>query len=80
MQELYQGLLGGRKFHYQIKLAVNKGIDLLKDPMLGNMAHALQLSNFLSIKKKARIFVPKSGTFIGVVDESGLLEENEIFI
>ena len=46
MSELYTGLLGGRKFHYQIKLAINKGIDLLADPMLSNMAHALQLANF----------------------------------
>ena len=41
MQELYAGLLGGRKFHYQIKLALNRGIDILKDPMLGQMVCAL---------------------------------------
>ena len=80
MQELYSGLLGGRKFHYQIKLAINHGLDILQDPMLSSMVHALQLANFQSIKKKARVFVPESCTLIGVVDETGLLEANEIFV
>ena len=80
MQELYTGLLGGRKFHYQIKLAINRGIDILGDPMLCSMVHALQLANFQSIKKKARVLIPESCTLIGVVDETGLLEANEVFV
>ena len=80
MRELYSGLLGGRKFHYQLKLAINRGIDILEDPMLGCVVHALQLANYQSIKKKARIFMPQSTTLIGVVDETGLLEENEVFV
>ena len=35
MNELSQGLLGGRKFAYQLKLAINRGIDVVRDPMLG---------------------------------------------
>ena len=35
MQKLYLGIQGGRKFCYQLKLAINRGIDLLADPMLG---------------------------------------------
>ena len=80
MRELYRGLLGGRKFHYQIKLAINRGIDILKDPMLGSMVHALQLASFLAIKKKTRIQIPEACTLIGVCDETGLLEENEVFV
>ena len=34
----------------------------------------------MSIKKKARVFVPEAVNLIGVVDETGLLEENEVFI
>lgn len=41
MLELYTGLLGGRKFNYQFKLCINKGIDIMQDPMLGQMVHAL---------------------------------------
>jgi len=80
MNELTNGLLGGRKFNYQLKLTINRGIDIMRDPMLGQIVQSLQLANYLSIKKKARIQEPKSCTLIGVVDESGLLEENEIFV
>jgi len=52
----------------------------MNEPMLCQMVHALQLSNFQSIKKKARIMMPESTTLIGVVDEDGILEENEVFI
>ena len=41
MLELYTGLLGGRKFNYQFKLCINKGVDIMQDPMLGQMVHAL---------------------------------------
>lgn len=80
MRELYSGIMGGRKLHYQIKLALNRGIDLIQEPMLGSMIHTLQLANIQSIKKKARIYMQESATLIGVVDETGLLEENEIFV
>ena len=80
MRELYSGIDGGRKFHYQIKLAINKGIDILNDPMLRQMIHALQLSVYQGIKKKARIMIPQSTNLIGVVDESGILEPDEVFV
>lgn len=41
MNELSSGLLGGRKFSYQLKLAINRGIDVLHDPMLAQIVHAL---------------------------------------
>jgi len=58
MRELYTGIMGGRKFHYQLKLAINRGFNIMQDPMLGSMVHALQLASFQSIKKKARILMP----------------------
>ena len=48
--------------------------------MLSSMVHALQVCSLLAIKKKARIQVQESANLIGVVDESGILEENEIFV
>ena len=80
MRELYQGILGGRKFHYQIKLAIRKGIDIWSEPMIRNVVYANQLAGYQSIKKKARILMQESCTLIGVVDETGLLEPNEIFV
>lgn len=40
----------------------------------------MQLTQYLNLKKKARIIVPDSCVLIGVVDDRGILEENEVFI
>ena len=80
IRELHQGVLGGRKFHYQIKLAIQKGIDIWNEPMMKSVIYANQLSTYQSIKKKARILMQESCTLIGVVDETGLLEPDEIFV
>ena len=80
MKQLFQGILGGRKIHYQIKLALTKGIDIWNEPMLRNVIYANQLASYQAIKKKARILMQESCTLIGVVDETGLLEPNEIFV
>jgi hypothetical protein len=34
----------------------------------------------LNLKKKARIFVPDSCVLFGVIDESGILKQDEIFV
>ena len=48
--------------------------------MLRNVIYANQLASYQAIKKKARILMQESCTLIGVVDETGLLEPNEIFV
>lgn len=40
----------------------------------------MQLNAHLNIKKKAKILVPNSCCLIGVIDDKGILEENEVFI
>ena len=45
-----------------------------------NVINANQLASYQSIKKKARILMQESCTLIGVVDETGLLEPDEIFV
>jgi len=80
MRQLYLNLLGGRKFHFQIKAGIRKGLDILNEPILGNIVRALHLSTYLNMRKKARIQIPKSATLIGVVDDTGLLEPHEIFV
>jgi hypothetical protein len=37
--------------------------------MFSNVLYGLQLSNYLNLKKKARILVPDSATLIGVADD-----------
>ena len=44
------------------------------------LLHGIQLVQFQSIKKKARIMVADSATLIGVVDTDGVLEEGEVFV
>ena len=48
--------------------------------MLKNVIHANQLTGIQQIKKKSRILIQDSCTLIGVVDETGLLEPDEIFV
>lgn len=40
----------------------------------------MMLSAVMNLKKKARIIVPNSCVLLGVVDDSGVLEENEVFV
>ena len=63
-----------------IQNAAGKKVDLIAEPMFSSVLYGLQLSSFLSLKKKARILVPDSATLIGVVDEDGILEEDEVFV
>ena len=53
---------------------------MAKDPIFSSILYTMQLSQYLSIKKKARIVVPESCVVIGVVDEWDVLEEDEVFV
>lgn len=59
---------------------MTSGKDLTKEPLFNNVIHTFELSATQSLKKKARILVPDSCTLLGVADESGVLEEGEVFI
>lgn len=73
-------LHGSRLLSNCIQKAAGRKVDLLSEPMFSGVLYGLQLSNFLNLKKKARILVPDSATLIGVVDEDGILNEDEVFI
>ena len=80
MNNLRVGLLSGCRFDYQIDLALTHNINILDDPILCSIAHTQQAISLQSMKKKARILIPESCNLIGVVDESGILEADEIFV
>lgn len=40
----------------------------------------MQVTSHMQIKKKARILVPESAVLIGVIDDKGILEEDEVFV
>jgi hypothetical protein len=51
-------------------------MEVLKEPTFSNIMHCMQLNSMLNLKKKARILLPDSCVLIGIIDPSGLLEEN----
>ena len=74
------GLIKGRNIHEFISLAFKNGIDLINDPILCGIINCLQVSNYQQIKKKGRICVPDSANLLGVIDDTGTLAPNEVFI
>jgi RNA-dependent RNA polymerase len=60
-------------------MALLTGYNIPKDPIFSSILYTMQLSSFMNLKKKARIIIPDSCVLLGVIDESGVLEENEIF-
>lgn len=63
-----------------MKESLLTGFELQKDPIMSSILYAMQLSQTLSIKKKARVFVKGSCVLLGVVDDSGILAPNEVFV
>lgn len=50
------------------------------DPFLRALLECKRVFALKSLRYKARILMPKSFLLLGVIDESGVLEEGEIFI
>ncbi|CAO3704038.1 unnamed protein product [Rhizopus stolonifer] len=50
------------------------------DPFIRNILTLFRCSLLKELKKKAKILVPDSTCVIGVIDETGLLEENQVFV
>lgn len=51
-----------------------------KDPYLLNVLNLFRINILKDLKKKAKITVPKGAYLLGVMDETGTLEENEVFV
>lgn len=47
---------------------------------MSSILYTMQLSQTLAIKKRARISLEDSCVLIGVMDDTGLLKPNEIFV
>jgi hypothetical protein len=63
-------------------LKITKGVDVgIKiEPFIYSILQSRQLAIQMDLVKKARIVVPDSALLIGVIDENGILEEDEIFV
>ena len=63
-----------------MKLSLLTGYELNKDPLFSSILYTMQLSQTLSLKKKARIHLPDSCVLLGVVDDQGILAHNEVYV
>ena len=61
-------------------LDYNKDIDIGSEPLLHSVMYSRQLSILYKLKQKAKILVAESAVLIGVIDEKGVLEEDEVFV
>jgi hypothetical protein len=63
-----------------LKMLLASGRDPLVEPIFSGVLHTIQTSAWQGLKRRARILIPESATLIGVVDETGTLGPNEIFV
>jgi hypothetical protein len=52
----------------------------MNDPILAGIINCLQVSNYQRIKKKGRILAANSANLLGVVDSTGTLAHDEVFV
>ena len=48
--------------------------------LIHSIVKNIEINQRIKLKKKARIHLEDSAFLIGVVDDQGILEENEIFV
>ena len=65
-----------------IKILQNTKYDnsVLKEPFLYTLLKSIKQFHYNNVIKKARIKVPDTFLLLGVLDETGFLKENEIFV
>jgi hypothetical protein len=69
-----------KQFQPLLKQAFIKGFDVLDDPIFSSILYTMQLNKYMNLKKKARIMLPDSCVLIGIIDPTGTLEQDEIFV
>ena len=68
-------------YKVELKLTYHKDLfHIEKEPIFSSILQTMVLGLAVNLKKKARIQIKDSCVLIGVVDERGILEENEVFV
>lgn len=67
-------------FAKPFKMAILKGFDIMKEPILNSIFMAKNINTFISMESRLRILLPNSCVLYGVIDDKGILEDNEIFV
>ncbi|KAL2286418.1 hypothetical protein FJTKL_06802 [Diaporthe vaccinii] len=68
------------RLHRMISVCETMGVDYRKDKFLRSVVEAMVLRELRLLKHKARIPVRKGITLFGIMDETGFLEENEVYV
>ena len=72
--------MNGRKIQEFLALAWRRGIQIMQDPLLSTILACLPIVYYQGLKRKARIFIDDSANLIGVIDPTGILEPDQVFI
>lgn len=75
-----QDIGDGIRLHRFFPQAANMGCDYRQDPFLCSVVEAVVLRELRLLKHKARIPIRKGVTLYGIVDETGFLEEGEVYV
>ena len=59
---------------------INAGFDSSNEPYLTGIMQTLKYRAYMHLKTKSNILVKKAARLLGVLDEYGILKEDEIFI
>ena len=59
---------------------INSGFDTMNEPYLNGIMQTLKYRAYMHLKTKSNILVKKAARLLGVLDEYGILEENEVFV
>lgn len=70
----------GIRLHRFFRQVENMGIDYRQDSFLCSVVEAIVLRELRLLKHKARIPIRKGVTLFGVMDETGFLQENQVYI
>lgn len=76
--DMYFGM--NRMFNTIFKMALFNQVDLMNEPLFSSLLYNIQLNRYVNLKKKARILIPKSCVLIAVADDTGTIQEGEIFL
>lgn len=66
--------------HKLFRQTANMGCDYREDPFLCSVVEAVVLRELRLLKHKARIPIRKGVTLYGIVDETGFLREDEVYV
>lgn len=68
------------RLHRLFRQAANMNVDWRKDPFLCSIVEAMVLQDLRLLKHKARIPISEGITLFGIMDETGYLQENEVYV